>query len=116
MEPRRGSYLGTERDGRWWKRALGEGLFVKGLGSSLIDEHGIVFRRIGINRDIVIPYASMRGVRIGNWHGGTWSARRPILKIDWEHVGRAHSSGFLIPDRTEAARVRDDLTARINAG
>ena len=116
MEPRRGAYVGTERDGRWWKRALGDGLFVRGLGSYAIDDLGFVFRRIGVQREIVIPFAKMRAVRIGRWHAGRWGARQPIIKIDWEQDGRDLSSGFVIPDRAEANQLRDELGRRMIAG
>jgi len=38
MDRRRGCYLGTEIDEKWWKRYAREGLFVRGNGEYWFDD------------------------------------------------------------------------------
>ena len=78
----------------------------RGLGKYWTDERGFVFRRLLMQREIVIPFATMRAVKIGRWHAGTWGAGQPIVKIVWESDGRRLSSGILTTGRAEADRLR----------
>lgn len=113
-EPRTGNYAGTERDGRWWKRARQDGLFVKGNGHYWLEDDALCFKRLLLKTPIRIPYTAMTGARIGAWHGGTWLAGRPIVKIAWRGAdGAALGTGIGMGRRADAEALVAELERRM---
>lgn len=104
MQQRRGHYLGTEADERWYKRYLKDGLAARGYGRFWYDERGFYFRRNPTDKPIFIPYDTFVDVRLGPWHAGRWAYGNPIVKIVWARNGDRLSSGFIV-GRTEDAAV-----------
>ena len=45
VDRRRGTYLGTEVDEKWWKRHIREGFFVRGNGEYWYDDEAFYFLR-----------------------------------------------------------------------
>ena len=110
----RGSYLGTEIAGRWWRRYRARGFFSRGNGELWLDDEGFHFRRLLTRSPLDIAWREMTRVRLGRWHAGRWAAGRPVLKVDFERDGRQLSAGFVLPgERQRIEELADELRGRI---
>ena len=96
IEKRRGHYLGTEIDGKWWRRYRKDGFLTRGLGEYWIKNSFLYFHRYLTIAPIVIPLCDVSEVRIGKWHSGSWAGGKPIVKILWEKDHRKLCSGFVL--------------------
>jgi hypothetical protein len=96
MEKRRGHYLGTELDQKWWKRYRQENFFIRGNGTFWIDNQVFFFQRSLSKTPIQIPFYKMFDFKIGHWHCGRWSLGQPIIKIFWKEKGEVLTSGFVL--------------------
>lgn len=107
-----GHYLGTELDGRWWRRCCADGLLARGNGEYWLQDGAFFFLRRLTRTPIALPLSAVKGVRVGRWHSGRWANGAPVIKIDWARDGRRLSSGFVVSaDAGEAAA----LARRIEA-
>lgn len=103
MEKRPGSYLGTEIEGKWWKRYRKDGFFARGNGEWWVDGGALYFLRSLTRDPLVIPFDRVTEVKIGTWHAGRWILGRPIFKVLWSREGLILSSGFYLEgDRRRA--------------
>jgi hypothetical protein len=94
-ERKRGHYLGTEIDEKWWRRQLGGGLFARGMGEFWIDGSALFFRRYLTKAPIVIPFSDVLDVKVGRWHSGRWAGGAPVVKLLWKKADKRLSSGFV---------------------
>lgn len=116
MEKRRGSYLGTEIDEKWWKRYREDGFFARGNGEWWIEGGAFSFRRFLTRTPLVIPFDKVTEVKIGNWHAGRWILGKPIFKILWTREGLRLSSGFYLEsDRRRAMELLALLEEQIRS-
>lgn len=116
MERRPGSYLGTEIDGKWWKRFRGEGFFARGNGEWWIEGGALYFRRFLTQTPLVIPFDKVTEVKIGTWHSGRWILGRPIFKVFWGREGLRLSSGFYLEsDRRRAMELLAMLEEQVRS-
>lgn len=99
-----GSYLGTEVDGKWYKRYGAEGFFARGSGEWWFEEDTFCFRRKLLKTPLRIPFAAMTAIRTGAWHSGKWVMRPVVVKVDWELDGHPLSSGFVFAKTHEGTR------------
>jgi hypothetical protein len=95
-------YVGTEIDGRWWKRYRAPGFFARGNGTYRFEAGELVFDRALTKELTRISLVEVMDVTFGTWHAGTWLAGKPIVKVTWEHDGARLSSGFGFVDRPSA--------------
>lgn len=115
--PITGSYLGTELNGKWWKRYRQDGFFVRGNGHCTLEQDALAFKRLLMKQPLRIPYGAITGVRQGTWHAGKWLAGRPIVKIDWTAPdGSAVSSGIGLGKHETAEALMTALETRMNGG
>jgi hypothetical protein len=91
---KKGNYLGTEIDHRWWKRYRAPGFFARGSGEFWMDETGVWFRRLLTGSPLTISWREMTTAKLGTWHAGQWVLGRPVLKIEYEREGQHLSAGF----------------------
>lgn len=91
-----GHYLGTEINGKWWRRYTKDGLLARGNGVYLVDASAFYFRRNLTDTPIVIPFRDVIDVKIGKWHSGRWAFGQPVVKIVWYKAGIRLSSGFIL--------------------
>ncbi len=114
MEKKRGHYLGTEIEGKWWRRYMRDGLFARGSGEYWYDEQSFYFRRYLTRDPIVIPLPRVREVQLGRWHAGRWTWGAPIVKLVWETDDLSLSSGFVLSwDESQTQQVVEDLERRL---
>lgn len=111
-DKKRGHYLGTEVDEKWWNRYLKDGLFARGLGVYWIDNDTLFFRRYLTKSPIVIPLRDVLDVKIGKWHSGRWAGSAPVVKILWNKAGSRLSSGFVL---SRDSRETDELVQTIRS-
>jgi hypothetical protein len=103
--PRRGHYLGTEFDERWWSRYARDGFLARGLGDWWLDDEALHFHRRLTRTPLAIAFADVVGVSRGSWHAGQWAGRDAVVKVAWRKDGARLSSGFVLardPGETEA--------------
>ena len=116
MDKRRGCYLGTEINEKWWKRYTKEGLFARGNGEYWYDDEAFYFLRDLTRDPIVIPFDKMDGLKVGTWHSGRWAWGNPIIKLLWVHQGQSLSSGFILSyQESEALMLLDEIRQRISS-
>lgn len=108
----KGLYVGTEIDGRWWKRYRAPGFFARGNGSYWFAEGELRFDRALTKELTRIPLAKVTEVTVGTWHAGKWLAGKPIVKVGWEADGEQLSSGFGFADRQSADAFVAELRLR----
>lgn len=104
MDRKKGHYLGTEVNGKWFRRYRENAFLARGIGEYWLAEEGFYFRRYLTERPIVIPYRKIIALKRGKWHAGRWAWGRGILKIVWEEKGQRLSSGFILAGEEEVAR------------
>lgn len=92
----KGAYLGTEINGKWWRRFRKAGFFARGNGEYWLDDTGLFFHRLLTRDPLHIPLEAMDSLKIGKWHGGRWLLGHPVLKVLWSFQGERLSSGFSI--------------------
>lgn len=113
-DKKKGGYLGTEIDRKWWKRYKKDGLLARGNGEFWMDAEGMHFHRYMLNKDITIPWSAMTGFDLGKWHAGKWLMGYPVLKVLWEKDNQKLSSGFVLTkDWKEAQQFINDLQDNI---
>jgi hypothetical protein len=103
MEKKKGLYLGTEINEKWFRRYTRDNLFTRGNGEYWLDEQGLYFLRYLTSAPVVFLFNMIKEVKIGSWHCGKWCLGGSIVKIVWEKDGLRLSSGFLVPGAKEAA-------------
>lgn len=96
VEKRRGHYLGTEIDQKWWRRYVKGGFFARGTGEYWFDKTAFYFHRHLTDAPIVIEFKDVIGVRIGKWHSGKWAGGKPVVKLLWEKGSEQLCSGYVL--------------------
>lgn len=111
---KKGSYLGTEIDEKWWKRCSKYGLLARGSGTWGFEDESFFFLRHLTREPIRIPYREIREVKTGKWHSGRWCFGYPIMKIIWVKDGVTLSSGFLVSKKIDdVSELMADLRRKI---
>ena len=106
-------YLGTELDGKWWRRYRAPGYFARGNGTYAFEDGAMRFHRHLTTEATVVPVSAITGVTTGTWHAGTWLAGKPVVKVAWIGPGgEALSSGFGFADRASAEAFAAELERR----
>lgn len=112
---RKGHYLGTEIDEKWWKRYRKDKFFARGNGEYWFDDTTFYFRRYLTKHPIQIPFEKVIEVKIGKSHAGRWLLLSRVLKLIWEKDGMNLSSGFIISrNQQENEVVMADLKRRFS--
>ena len=115
MNKRRGRHLGTEIDGKWWKRYTKDRLFAGGNGEYWYDDEAFYFLRYLTRDPIALPFDKIRGLKVGTWHCGRWAWGNLIVKLLWIHRGQSLSSGFILSyKKPEALRLVDEIRQRVS--
>jgi hypothetical protein len=114
LERRKGHYLGTEIDEKWWKRYKKDKFFARGNGEYWYDDAAFHFHRYLTKEPIQIPFAQITEINIGKSHAGRWLLGHRVMKLIWEKDGLRLSSGFLVSSSPEQAEeVAAELRLRI---
>lgn len=110
VEKKRGHYMGTEIEDKWWRRYMRDGFLARGNGEYWYDEEAFYFRRYLTRDPIVIPWQRVHDVQLGRWHAGRWPLGAPIVKLIWAKEDLSLSSGFVLSrDESQARQVVEDL-------
>jgi hypothetical protein len=112
---RKGHYLSTEIDEKWWRRYRKDKFFARGNGEYWFDDIALYFRRYLTKNPIEIPFAKVIEVKIGKSHAGRWLLGSRVLKLIWENDGMKLSSGFIVSrNQQETEAVMRDLNRRFS--
>ena len=96
IQKRRGQYLGTEVDHKWWQRYSREGFFTPGIGEYWIKDGSLFFQRQAQQQPIVLPLANIVEIKICPYNKRTRIKGEPIIKLVWEKDGKWLSSAFVL--------------------
>jgi hypothetical protein len=111
---KKGHYLGTEVNGRWWRRFTKEGFFARGNGEYWYDNKAFYFHKYLTKNPISIPFNKVLEIKTGKWHGGRWCMGIPVIKIIWKKDDLMLSSGFVISkNKNETVQLRLFLESKI---
>jgi hypothetical protein len=114
MRVKKGSYFGTEIDGKWWKRYRAATFFARGNGEFSMDTDGIHFLRTLTSQPLSISWTETTEARLGKSHAGRWAMGRPILKVGFVRDGQSLTAGFSLSSDWEAMqRLADDLQRKM---
>ena len=116
MTKRKGHYLGTEVNEKWWKRYRREKFFARGNGEYWFEDDALCFHRYLTKAPIKIRFQNIVDIKFGRWHAGRWCAGQEVVKIIWEKEGLRLSSGFLVSKKREGklwfvARLKHSATS-----
>jgi len=110
-EKKSGYYFGTEVDGKWYRRYMGQAMFIRGNGKYWFCQDGLYFHKYLTSRPLFIAFADMKDVQTGAWHSGKWGQGHVVVKIIW---GDQLSSGFFFTrDKNEVTKIVEDIRAKI---
>ena len=105
-----GHYLGTEIEGKWWKRYRKGPFFARGNGTFWYNNTAFYFLKYLTRRPLIIPLRTITSFHVGRWHAGRWCAGMPIFKITRVRNGQHLISGFLVTrNREEIQAIISDL-------
>ncbi len=96
-----GNYLGTEINGKWWKRFKKNKMFARGNGKFWADNENIYFHRRLTKEPFLIAFKDITDFSTGKWHSGKWLMGYSALKIIWQKNGLNLSSGFFLSKSDE---------------
>ena len=107
---RKGSYLGTEVDEKWWKRYMKDKFFARGNGEFWFDNTAVFFHRYLTRKPIKIPFSKVKQIKLGTSHAGRWLFGGQLIKLVWEKDGLILSSGFIVSrEKAENSKVMADM-------
>lgn len=111
---RRGHYLGTEVDERWWRRYAEGGFLARGMGTWWLDDAAFRFHRKLTGAPLAIAFADVLEVRLGRWHAGKWAGGAPVVKVVWAKDSVRLSAGFVVGrDLREAEALAREIRSRV---
>lgn len=117
MQKRRGHYLGTEVEGKWWRRYAKPPFFARGSGTYWYDDQAFYFERYLTQVPLEFALERLDEVQVGRWHCGRWAWGMPIVKLIWVDDGLSLSSGFVLSrDEPWILQVMQELEQRRASG
>lgn len=112
---KKGLYLGTEIDEKWWRRYFHNNFFMRGNGKYRFDDKAFYFHRFLTKEPIIIPFNKIIEMREGKWHSGKWALNLSVLKIIWIENKTKLSSGFVITKNSvKFHQILLELKSKIN--
>jgi hypothetical protein len=96
MQKQRGHYLGTEVEGKWWRRYAEPPFFARGSGTYWYDDRAFYFRRYLTKAPLELMFERLQEIQIGRWHCGRWAGGAPVVKLVWADGDLSLSSGFVL--------------------
>lgn len=117
LQGRKGHYLGTEVEGKWWRPYRNDGLLARGIGAWWMDGKALFFGRYLIEALIVIQFKDVVEVKVGKWHSGRWAGGSTVVKILWRKQEKLLSSGFVLcPDPKDTEKLVKDMRSFASKG
>lgn len=111
IRKKRGQYLGTRVEHKWWRRYTRGGFFTRGFGEYWIVDGSLFFQHRKKRKPFSLPLRSLAEIKLCPCHRR--SAGVPVIKLVWEKDGQWLSSGFVISDILDDA---GGLLASLRAG
>jgi len=112
-QKKRGHYLGTEIDHKWWRRYSKEGFYTRGSGEYWINDGFLFFQHHSKQTPIRLPLRNIVEIVYCPSKRKTRSDGTPLIKLIWQKEGKWLSSVFALygsPEETSG------LLASLRAG
>ena len=113
IQKRRGQYLGTEVDHKWWQRYSKEGFFTPGIGEYWIKDGSLFFQHRTRQKPISLPLQEIVEIVLCPCSRRSRDSRNPVLKLTWKKDGKWLSSGFILSGIVDET---SGLLTRLRAG
>jgi len=110
IQKKRGQYLGTRVEHKWWRRYSKGGFLTRGIGEYWIKDGSLFFQHRARQKPIRLPLHSLAEIKVCPCKRRTSGI--PIIKLVWEKDGRWLSSGFVFSGIIEG----ENLLASLRAG
>ena len=101
IQKRRGQYLGTRVEHKWWRRYTKEGFFTRGIGEYWIKDGSLFFQHRNKQKPIALPLRNIVEIKLCPYQRRTQIKGAPIIKLVWEKDGSWLSSGFILSRNPE---------------
>ena len=113
IQKKRGQYLGTEVDHKWWQRYSKDGFFTPGIGEYWIKDGSLFFQHRTRQKPISLPLRDIVEIVLCPCSRRSRDSRNPVLKLTWKKDGKWLSSGFILSGIVDET---SGLLTRLRAG
>jgi hypothetical protein len=93
-QKKRGLYLGTRVEHKWWRRYTEAGFITRGKGDYWIKDGSLFFQHHDSQQPISLPLRNLAEIKVCPCRRRTGGL--PIIRLVWEKDGRWLSSGFVL--------------------
>jgi hypothetical protein len=97
IQKKRGQYLGTEIDHKWWQRYSEEGFFTRGTGEYWIKDGTFYFQHQVRQKPIKLPLQDIVEIALHPCNRRTKIGVMQIIELVWQKDGLWLSSSFALP-------------------
>ena len=108
IQKKRGRYLGTRVEHKWWHLYSKGGFFTRGNGEYWIKDGSLFFQQRNKRKPISLPLHNLTEIKVCPCKGR--ASGLPIIKLIWEKDGHWLSSGFVLSGIVEQ---NDNLLANL---
>ena len=103
IQKKRGQYLGTRIDHKWWRRYSEGGFFARGNGEYWIKDGSLFFQHQAQQEPIRLPLQNIVEIVLCPCKKRFRMGTKPVIKVVWQKGDRWLSSGFALSEGIEAA-------------
>ena len=93
IQKKRGQYLGTRVEHKWWRHYSKGGFFTRGIGEYWVKDGSLFFQQRNRQKPLRLPLHNLTEIKICPCKGR--KGGMPIIKLIWEKDGHWLSSGFV---------------------
>jgi hypothetical protein len=97
IQKKRGQYLGTEIDHRWWQRYSEDGFFTRGFGEYWIQDGTFHFQHQVRQNPIKLPLQKIVEIVLHPCNRRAKIGVMQIIELIWQKDGLWLSSSFALP-------------------
>ena len=98
LRKKRGQYLGTEIDHKWWRRYRKGGFSTRGVGEYWIKDGSLFFQHRARQNPICLPLQNIVEIVLCPCKQRFRTGNKPIVRLTWQKGDRWLSSGFALSE------------------
>jgi hypothetical protein len=100
-QKKRGQYLGTKIDHKWWRCYTKEGFFTRGIGEYWIKDGSLFFQHRAQQKPICLPIQNIVEIVLCPCKKRFRIGTKPVIKLVWKKGDHWLSSSFALSDGRE---------------